>query len=126
MQETQLNLRQEHEKLLELAEDLFGEDGRDQVSKAEKHRRDRAYADAAMAKAIKRTFSSNHGRKTLAWLKSITVDREVVGLAELLEEKPEDRVLLQAGRAGGNEIYLQVILAMAQADALENQNGDEE
>lgn len=111
--------------LLDLAEEMFGPQAKARAEKADEFRRRRALEDQQMARAIRRTFSSNYGRQTLAWIRQLSVEAEPMTVDQLTAEKPEDRQLLAGVRAGMNEIYLLILLAIKQADESNPKNGDE-
>jgi hypothetical protein len=117
--------RTSYDDLLELAESLFGGDAAEQVKKAQQTQRSRAARDLVMARKIKRTFATQHGRDVLDWMKSFTVAARPLSIEEVEADPPHTRDLRQGWRLGMNEIVLRIEAAIAEATPSEN-GGEEE
>lgn len=117
--------RTSYDELLDLAGELFGDDAKDRVAKAQDLQRSRAQRDLSMARKIKQTFSSRHGRAVLDWMKSFTVAAWPLSIEEVEADPPGNRELRQGWQLGMNEIVLRIEAAIAEATPSET-DGDEE
>lgn len=99
--------------------------GPEQIEKARAEDARRWQRDRAMAVAIRLTFRSKHGQKTLGWLAHHTIRRQALTFAELMALPEDQRVATMAFRAGEDAIFNMLIEAIGQANATEGGSDDD-